>query len=146
MTARRESLLIPFVLLVLVALFITACGDQPPYEAKRPNLGQADWCGFTWVKSADRKPADIIRIERIQPRWEDRPGICRNPNNLACTDFSYEGAKLVATVLVPELPEETISNPGHCDRTMHELLHALGLDHVEPHLYVPRDYARRSSP
>jgi hypothetical protein len=111
---------------VLLALLIGGCGPTP--EAQK-----ADCMGYTWQKVAP--VASVITI-RHEPDWRNYPGTCRQFGINGCASRSPSG---VVEILVKEPPD---SYTGTCNTLTHEIRHALGEIHPEPHSYTPRDYTR----
>lgn len=131
--------------MVVLALFLISCSDQKPYDATRPAIGQQDWCGFTWKKDPQGY-VTTIHI-KVVPDWQQRPGICKSPYNVACANRVYnERTFMVEGELIVGSWDDVspLEKNRQCDPVMHELIHLLGYTHdQEERIYNPSDYARR---
>lgn len=115
------------VVSVLVAVLLGGCDQKP----------KADCMGYTWQKVAPVASTITIRHE---PDWRKYPGLCRNFNTQGCAERTINPVGGVhVDILLKDPPD---SYTGTCNTLTHEIRHALGEVHVEPHSYTPRDYTR----
>lgn len=115
------------VVSVLVAVLLSGCDQKP----------KADCMGYTWQKVAP--VASTITIHH-EPDWRNYPGLCRNFNTQGCATRSIKpDGGVHVDILLKDPPD---SYTGTCNTLTHEIRHALGEVHAEPHSYTPRDYTR----
>ena len=114
---------------VMLALLIGGCGEKPQQ--------QADCMGYTWEKVDPVASSITIRHE---PDWRKYPGTCNDFNIRGCAarSVNFDGTQHVDILVREPLDSYT----GACNTLRHEIDHALGMRHKEPHRYMPRDYTR----
>lgn len=74
-----------------------------------------------------------------QPDWTKYPGACRQVGVRGCTSVT---ANNVALLQIRQPLAAALAEAGECNTVWHELRHALGYVHAEPHGYTPVDHTR----